>query len=226
MAYRRYRRRGYRRRGYKPKVKKGTSTFDKVMSVASTALKVANFVRGIVNAEFKYADLNLVPTNVDFNGITGNFHNIVQGTTSQTRNGDTIKLSSLQIRGTLQSASTATGPVFVRFILVQGIKEQGAAPVLDNILTTVGTAAVINSLREVNPESNYKVLMDKTFRMNIGTDNQNKAIEIYIRPKHHIKYNTGTVNAASGGLYYFFVSNVSANLPSVQFQSRIRFIDN
>lgn len=206
--------------------KGGTSTFDKIMGVASTALRVANFVRSVVNVEYKYSDFNLISTNVDFSGITGNFHTITQGTTAQTRNGDSIKCTSLQIRGTFQSASTATGPVFVRFILVQGIKEQGAAPTLDNILTTVGSASVINSLREVNPEQNYKILVDRTYRMNIGTDNQNKALELYLPIKHHIKYNTGSTLAASGGLYYFIVSNVSTNLPTAQFQSRLRFIDN
>ena len=52
----------------------------------------------MVNVEYKYSELNLIPTTVDWLAIQGNFHNIAQGTTSQTRNGDLIKLRSLEIK--------------------------------------------------------------------------------------------------------------------------------
>lgn len=220
-----YKRRTYRkRRTYKKRYTPPAqpSTMSTVAKVASTALGIAKFVKSVINVEFKRSDLNIIPTGFTYTGITGNFHNISQGNTALTRNGDSIKVSSLYVSGCIFSGAAEQ---VARIIIVRGIREQGVAPALGDILEDTGVVAV-NSARAVNDSLSYKVLYDRKFVLNEGTSGSTKMFKCYLKLGDHIKYNTGTNTPANGGIYYWILSNVNVSSPQVQFCSRLRFIDN
>lgn len=200
----------------------------KVTDKASKALAIATKVARLINVEIKHFDTSTGTSwlNPDHTtGSIGSLFNISQGTSVNTRTGDSIKLYGVNIKGL---AATGGGAQFFRVLLVRGLNERGTAPALNTIYSTTGSQAIMHSLRNVDWDSTYKILAQRTifFPSNSGDYESRRYWNINMRLSHHIVYNKGANSAETGGLYLVFLSDAASNIPNVQYTARLRFIDN
>lgn len=182
------------------------------------------WLKSVINVEKKYSDLNATiapsttPTLVLLNGLQ-------LGDTSTTREGQTIKMFSVQLKlvGTINSAATTTN---VRVIIFRDKQPNGAAPTAANILAN---STGINSPLNITYGRRFLVYCDKQRTLSInGTEGMK--MWIYKRLKFHTQYTTGNVgditDISTNSLYALIMSDQATNTPSVAYYFRIRWIDN
>lgn len=215
------------------KSKKEPTTLDKVMNVAGNALKMANFVRSIVNVEYKWNDTIVIPTRISWLGYRLPIMQAINlGTGPNDRNGDSIKYTSLQVKYTITAGDFSGNPTgtIVRFIIVQGQKENDETPQLDDIYDVTGSPALVNSLRKISTDQNWKIVYDKKYVVVNDTERELVTEDLYLEFDHHCKYVTGDQTAADGGLYMFVMSDKDPSSdnerPEFTCSTRLRYIDN
>lgn len=151
---------------------------------------------------------------------------MLQGTAANTREGNSVKDYSLEINccPTFNAAS-AVPYQYCRIMVVRDNQVNGVLPTATQILANVSYTSCKNSAYS----KRFKILADRTLCLNAqGTPNAFE--KFYFKMGTHTNYglgNTGNVqDIASGGLYLFFISDVSVNAPIMAWYSRYRFIDN
>jgi len=199
------------------------------MQVAAKALSMAKFLASLINVEHKFKDTVFPRAAVYSTPSVSFISGIAQGDTQSNRNGDSVKLSSVNVRGLITVGSSATTRN-VRIMLINEKVSDGNVPTLSDILDN---STLPNVYARYNPDtagSRFKVLYDKRF---IVTPTTNAVkFNVYRKLKHHLKF-TGTsanqTDASTGHLYILVVSDdnaVDTNTPEVEWNSCIRYIDN
>lgn len=187
------------------------------------ALSVARAVRSLINVEFKFHDVDVAPT-PDSAGTISNLSLIAQGDGPSTRDGNSILLKSiyLRLRATINAAATNT---VVRCILFTDYQQQGTLPTVANVLT----GDIDTPLNIVDYPKRFRVIRDFMFSLSNSGDkiyHKDYYIKMY---KHHIKYDGSGATAAeqrTGNIYLLLISNEGANTPTLNVDSRLRYIDN
>lgn len=176
------------------------------------------------NVERKYSDVNATttysstPTLTLLNGLS-------LGTTSETRNGQSIKMVSMQLRmtGSINASATTTQ---VRFIIFRDRQANAAAPTAANLLEN---STGINSPLNLDYGKRFKVYIDKEFMMSL---NGTAALryEKYMKVIFHVDYNTGNTGTiadiTTNSLYILIMSDQATNTPTIAWYFRMRYIDN
>lgn len=217
MAYTRYsRRRNYRR----SKKSTSTSTWG---GVARKALKVANFVRTLVNVEKKFFDINATAlTTMSNTGAVYAMTGVPQGDAYNQREGNSFKLVSQFFRIQAYLNPGNVGGENVRFMVVSDNEDQGSIPAVTDILEVPN---VISPLNHTNG-TRFKVWYDKMYTM---TQEGREVVDfkMFKKCQHHVKFSgPGGGNTREGNLYLLAICNSSTNFPSFSWYNRVRFIDN
>jgi hypothetical protein len=89
-------------------------------------LKDIAYLKSVVNVEYKSLDTSLVKNPDNVTGTVDNLCLIAQGDDYNNRNGRSIRLKSLQIKGTIESGTTSAN--VVRVLIVKTLENQSAAP--------------------------------------------------------------------------------------------------
>ena len=226
--------RKFKKRNFKKK-RKGRSFLSKFASGASTALgiagkalMVARGVRALLNVEFKRNDI-VTSFNVGAHG-TGTvscLNLIAQGDTDITRNGDNVRAKSLSVKGRVFS-EIATN-CYIRILIIQDKDNRGEVPTWSDVMTTDDCWG----FRNLDNTGRFKVLYDKVIMTSANTtlDGSNeRRFKFNTKLDEVIKY-TGTT-AATGDLgnnalfIMFMPHEVYATYQGVEFDSRLRYIDN
>lgn len=193
------------------------------MSMAAKALSIAMGVKRLLNVEHKFHDVN-VSLSSDTTGAVSNLTLVNQGDGVSSRDGNSIKAESIYVRMRATINSAATIPCSIRTILFIDTQQQGTAPVLANVL--VGDLDTPLNIEDF--PGRFKVLRDHEFNLSPG-GNEILTSSFYVPLSHHLKYDGVAGTAADqrkGQLYLLNVSNVATNLPTLNVDSRLRFIDN
>lgn len=220
-----YRRRNKARRQWK---RKGAQ----VGNMAYTAYKLASKVARIVNSEVKFHDAQQTQTNIDTNGNVHSLCTIAQGDGDNSRDGSSIKLAHLTIRGTLQGNANETSPTRVRIILLRGKGERGTTPTFATTLEDITNFDAIVSPKSWNNKFNSKILYDKVFMLypyNVGNNGSTKYFKINMKLYGHVKWetaNTDGTDIEDGGLYLMMISDEGTNMPNTTYYSRLTYYDN
>lgn len=181
------------------------------------------WLKSVVNVERKYSDItfnNTVSDTENFQLLNG----LTTGTSATTRNGQSIKIVSTFIRFyiTMNASATTTQ---VRLFLFKDLQPNGAIPTSGQLLQD--NSNILSPLL-VAYGRRFKIFMDKLFRLD--TNKLNIEFKKFFKHKFHTEYNTGTAGTIAditkNSLYVMMVSDQATNTPTVQFWSRIRFIDN
>jgi hypothetical protein len=200
------------------------------MDTARKALQLARFVAGLVNAEYKSYDQDIL-VNVDVGGswsVTNeSLCDMGVGDESNQRNGNSIRAKSISIKYDVRAQSNATA---FRFILFIDNASNGASPVGTDLLDIANTSVPV--LTRYNPDyagQRFVILKDMTITVD-PQGIQRVINSIFIKLSHHVKYNKDTATAAdyaTGHLFMAYVSTDSAeNGPIVNMNSRFSYIDN
>lgn len=211
-------------RAVQPYGRRAFATARAVGETAMTALKIARDVKKMLNVEVKNKDVpRSANTSFDTLGcalISG----LNQGTGSESRNGEQIKLQSVQLQGSVVHNAAGDDSQIVRLMLVRYNAMNGVGPVATDLLSEDN----VDGFREMDTSGRYHVLWDQKFV--VSADSPMLLFDEYIKTSAHIKYIGSTDATADQGAGALFFCNVStqttANYPVINWASRIRYVDN
>lgn len=201
------------------------------MTVAKDAMKMASYVKNLVNVERKEFMQPIMAAQYDSTGGNTAFGLCYpsQGLLSvNNRIGDSIKLHELSIRGDLSLGSAAYSQL--RIIIFKGKHEDNrtytiANDILENNGTAVTAYNYFLSGKKIDERFNTKFLHDKVYTLT----NNKPIIPFHLKIKlgWHLNFVRGTTNVMDGGLYMIFISNqpTAANAPVVNFTAFTSFTD-
>lgn len=230
MAYN-YKRKGGKK-AYKSYKKKARGANDKsvtiwsdhnVLEKANRALQIASQIKRYVNVEVKRHDRVVGPVNVTNAGILNNLTIIPQGDTAVQRDGISVKLMNLTIRGSLHCSSLQDASQ-ARVIVFRGKQENGVGYGASDILETT----TVYSPKNYTERFRSKILYDERFMLNNpdGGTQQVKQFNINVKLGGHVRYSEGSNDIEDGGVYVLYISDQATNLPIINYYSRITFTDN
>lgn len=184
---------------------------------------VAKIAKKVVykQAENKYFDTLTGVSYTDV-GIMIDLSLVPQGDTDITRDGDQLYATSLQIRGYLTVADNTN---VARVIVFRW--KCDSVPLNDNILDTTykGSVNYVNSGYHHDGRSDFVVLSDKTYNMQLGTNRSQMRYYLNKKLNHKINYNAGTT-AGRNKIYMFVISDSAAIAhPTINTITRLNFRD-
>lgn len=199
------------------------------MSIATKALSMAKFLASVINVEHKFKDTVFPRAAVYSTPSVSFISGLAQGDTQNNRNGDSVKLSSVNLRGLITVGSSAVTRN-VRIMLINEKVSDGAVPTLSDVLDNSTLPNVYARYNPDNAGTRFKILFDKRY---IVTPTTNAVkFNVYRKLQHHLKFTGTTANqadASTGHLYVLICSDdngVDTNTPEVEWNSCIRYIDN
>lgn len=191
------------------------------LSLAKTAVREIWKLKGLINSEKKKFDRTEGAKTPDNTGIVDNLVGIAQGDGDQDRNGNSIYVRSVNIKGNIKINAAASN-TFIRVSVVQDTQQiADTVPAWTDIYESADVNAHLNNLTV----GRFKVLKDRTFRLD--ADDPGKMFEINLPMRHHVRYNgSATSDIQKGAIYLCMVSNEPANTPTLSYQSRVSYHDN
>lgn len=221
-GYSRYRRRQRRmRNGY---YRSRHPTYGQIFSKLYHDVGV---LKRYVNTEKKVIDnnLTLVPNNTV--GTVSCLNAVAQGDGNNQRDGSSIKMLSVQLKGDITIDSLATRSR-VRVLLLLTHDADGAIPTL-----SAGTGQVLSALdiyAYYNKDTIHKfnILWDHTWCLDSDARDRVK-FNKYFKLSQKVRYDgTGGANTdlSKNAIYCLFLSDEGANIPSIHMLTRMTFVDN
>jgi hypothetical protein len=212
--------RRFRRRGKNKFGKRG-----QIYGAAANQIrKDIGYLFSVLNVEDKYRDISSGSVTLSAAWQGALLNGLSQGTTPSTRIGQSVKTVGLEFRWTVYiNASSTLGQTF-RIVIFTDKFANNTAPTF----TDVYTASPI-SPRVVAFLERFHVLYE--IRSTLSPDGQEVRVDDYIRPQQwHVKFNTannGTIaDITSNSLYVIYISDQSANFPTLVYESRFIYVDN
>lgn len=180
----------------------------------------------IQQSEKKYYDQNAANANIDYTGVIYNLSSIPQGDTDVSRDGDGLKLTSLQIRWLME---VGTSPNTFRIIVFQWLP--ATTPTVSDVLSSTYASSVLQPLSPFKHDmnANFRILHDSNTRV-VDTYRPSITGKIYIttrnkKLKQDVHFNAGTTTGVNK-LYMIVVSNDAAvTYPQFSYVSRVQFRD-
>ncbi len=191
--------------------------------VAARALKVALFVKSLVNSELKTHD-GTIASAASSTATLNHLSSIAVGDDFNSRDGRKVRMKSIQIKGSLQMHTTATNTRF-RMVLFQDTMNTGTAPTASDIIANT------YDLRDEDPNNmaRYKILWDKRIILTetVAGTNPERNFQYYKKLDLPVTY-TGTAGSDYGKntLWLLFISDEATNTPTLNMQARMRYRDN
>lgn len=205
---------------------RGRSWYNKKYSVGDIAMKAwsaVKYMRTLINSERKLYTLQVAPAVQTYNGNVIQLTNIAQGDQQDQREGRSILINYLQLRGLF---TKGTGNDVLRYMIVRDKYQAGTAPAVDQILTTIGTSLAPYAPLEPSFAGRFEVL--DTGMVTFSPDKPTVLFKKFIRLNKHCKWQT----VASGGgtmaghIYFISLNNTATNGCTVEFVSRVGYRDN
>lgn len=179
--------------------------------------------------EIKLHDVNFFGTactQLTAGASNGTYLNAIsQGDGDGDRDGDMIRIKSIQLKGYFQESGGNSANV--RCIIARDMQNAGANVTTGDILTGVVNFAEPISKTEQN-QKRFVILMDKYFPVNSSAEGEIRIVDYYKEFKKNLntKY-TGATNAigdaGSGALFMWLLTDVVANHPVLNANVRIRY---
>lgn len=145
---------------------------------------------------------------------------IATGDTYNTREGLSIKAISflLRLSAVLNAAAEQT---FLRIMIISDTEQRGTMPTGAEVLETVDYLSPMNHLNGLR----FRMILDHT--MNLTKTVNAKQYQRYSKFSQHIKFSdVNATDTKEGNLYLVLLSDQATNVPTVDFNFRLRFIDN
>lgn len=217
---RKYKRRRKRRN-------KNTEWYNKkysALEMAGKALSTANYIRKLINVEFKSLSIYDASGGVSTSGDVTSISTIPQGDGSHSRDGSSVKLQSLSIHGRVRVNSSATNSL-VRMMVVQSVNDEPIT--IASLLEDVDN---VLSMRNLDKTKDLRILADRTFMLdNVANPQKIFTLNIDNFPSQHIQYDladTAGTSYKEGQIAVVYLSTETTNVPTTFTYSRIRYTDN
>lgn len=205
-----------RRRGFK---KRG-----KIYGAAAYQLyKDVRYLKSLVNVEFKYDDTTVSGGNVDNNGTVTYISGIQQGDAGTQRDGNQVKVVSLQLRGEVSQNPSATDTTLRTMIVCDTKPRSGVGISITDVLDTIN----VNSFRNLNNRKRFWIMYDRNTYLSINGSRTRKIPAWYKKLQMKLVFDGAANNdSTSYSIYLIQISDEATNTPVVDWRTRLRFIDN
>lgn len=204
--------------------KQTLKSMSNVASTASTALRLATQVYGMVNSERMLLPLTSSDAVTTTAGIT-HLTPIAQGDSNISRTGNSIlaKTLNMQMEVVMHNSATST---FFRILVIQDKQQVADTP--PTIADILEASSSTNSIYEINTHGRFKIL--KNYHFSLDTYKaRSKVIKFHYKfPKtHHIRYNgSASSDIQKNGVYLVLLSNEATNAGNVNWYSTFTYHDN
>ncbi len=182
----------------------------------------------LVNVEFKQHNSVLTSGTIsDGTGFIQQLTNIAQGDTNLTRDGSSIKIVSIYLKGFVQINSAATQSI-VRLMIVLDKQTNQAIYTTADLLHDVTEGDSLVSALNLDNKHRFVVLWDKSFTV----DNNNNGIvhfSFFKKCNYPIRYDNSAAaitSLTSNSLSMVRISNEGVDFPDITSFTRIRYVDN
>lgn len=216
------------KRNYKSKYRRqkkaiASSRYTTYSNAASQMWNDIKYLKNLINVEFKLYDNNTSAQVLSTTAFEVTLNNIVQGDGNNSRDGNSMRVKSLQCDGSIVRGSVDAN---VRLLWCIDLQPTSGAPTYASLFNTIAGDTTVG-LRNLDNRGRYVILKDKTYHLTSNSPN----LQIHYYRKLDLKtIYAGTTAAYSdvhkNGLFFVAVANVAANGPILNCKNRIRFIDN
>jgi len=198
-------------------------------SLAQRSIAGLNQIRKYINIEEKFLDVSssLSP---DQNGSLAALTQLAQGTTMNTRVGNSIRVQRLSIMGRVAVNSSVTSFSMVRVLVFRDMEGQGTAPAMSDVLESVGSTSAPRQPYDWLNRKRFSIVADWYFPVTVNSGGSTSVREFTLDEPFtkHVLYRGTSAAAASDGegtIYIGAVSDEATNTPTVAFTSRITYTD-
>ena len=199
------------------------SNAQKVASTAYTAFKTAKIAMSLLNVELKHFDTSttVYPYTQNFNTVA--LFNIPQGDADNQRNGEKLRIKSLNISAVAQK-NGGVDNTLVKFVLVKcPTVHSDTSPA-----TQVYVDPLMCTFRNMDFTKKYTVVWTKT--VSLSTISNKKLIDKYIKLNLPVSYTSSAGDSVEANQYFLMITsdqaNNAASLPTITLKTRVRYIDN
>lgn len=200
---------------------KPRSRWQNYSGAASQLVKDVNYLKKMVNVEMKLATLS-ISASPTYSGAISIMNNPAQGDTDLSRDGDSIKNQDVTI-SMIARAGLSSAIVRVIVFWDKQNKITSVSEFLDS--TYVGGLFAPIAPRDYDHRFECKTLFDKVFALPINGQDT-RVFEENIKIGLHTQFEAGSTTINTGALKVLYLSDKNANLPTLQFLSRLHFTDN
>lgn len=200
-----------------------------IFNASQQALSLAKKTQRLLNVEYKFHDVVLTAsggssgTGVSDNGEVHDLLQIPQGDSQENRNGNSIRLKNINIKGTVSLAGSATFSR-VRIMLVRDSQPNGTTPAFTHVYET---SDIDRLFRNRNAPGRFKVL--KTWFTKVSTNAGENVghFSLFYKCNDKIQWASGgTADPYNTSYLLLLISDQASNEPAFDIQSRATFIDN
>lgn len=230
MPYvKRYKKRS-KKRGYSSKKRSSKPWYMRkynAYELAGKAWSAAKRLRGLINVEKKKFDTIL---GTSTSGTLVNCVAIPQGDGDQTRDGNSVLLKSVYMRGTLANNSASPSTRF-RIMLIRDLQQiADTAPSATDILDGGLSGDFIRAPLNNETVGRYEILMDKIFVINqpFASAVFQRNLKEFFPMNHHVRFNgTAGTDIQKGGVYFLVIHDQpGGTLPTISLDIRSSYYDN
>lgn len=180
------------------------------------------WLMSVINVEEKHEDSNANGTALSAAWQLVLLNGIAPGTSSTTRVGQSVKITGIEARFTLKIGSAASNTV--RVVIFWDKSPNATAPAGTDIYGTgVLTPRVVGNLPRFLILYECRFCLD-TLGPGIQADDFQRNLNM------HEYFNTGTAGTIAdiqeGAIYLMFICDTSATFPTIDYYTRVGFVDN
>jgi len=227
--------RGSRQRAQRRTRNQGNSVGNYVGDAWSLAKRTAiglNEIRKLINVEVKYIDTSFYGVSLDQAGVVYYLTALAQGDDITDREGDSIKVQTLEILGDVyrNSSSTAVRDT-VRIMIVRDLTNEGVTPTGADVLSQASSGLVTlcapNFLNSSLENKRFSYLYDEIIELD--TTHTAQTFRFTTTSDKHVYFRgnaNSAANAGTGSYWLLMFSNNATNTPLASAVARVTFTDN
>lgn len=217
------------KRRYAPYSRTGRGRGGSTAYKAAAAYAAVRKMKRRSNTEYKQSNAGTSAAISSTGSITVVNH-AAQGDDHTERTGRSIRCMDFYMRLTAASHASATH-TFVRSIVFRDKSGNGSVPAVGDVLNTADHLSMLNT----NFGKRFTVIADETISIEgsaAGGGDVAKFYKVYrnLRGDTHVEFNTGTAGTGAdintGAMYHLLISDQATNTPTVDWISRVKYIDN
>lgn len=218
MAYKRYtpKRRTFKRRSYKK------SWGSSALSMASKALRMANYFKQIINVEHKHSEVGYLGETVS-TGIVTHLTPIATGDDPDERNGTSVLARFLNIRGEIRW-NTSSPYQRCRIVIIRDNQQvDDTSPTLTEIFNENNP---LSHLSVADP-GRFKILAQRNFTADM--QKLTTSFHITYKMQYHLRFNgTAGTDISKNGTYLCLMTSdiTTGEGANLEYISRLTYVDN
>jgi len=221
----------YVKKGYKNTKSMVKKYFKKrgVYGMAKDALSGVQYMHKLINSELKSFASGNAAQDVTYNGYVDHLTPMIQGDLHNQRNGMSVLLRYIQIRGNLKIAGNPDSSVVKIYIVRDKRKLDSTANITAaDLFEVTGSVRTPYTYIPVNNRGRFQILATKYIALNKNGKNQ-QMFNFNIKLTKHTKWQFDSNNKLEGHIYLVMVSDqdtTAGNPPTVDYDFKTKYHDN